>query len=134
MGSMAVPVETVRRVSSGEADIERIRSLSDEYNAFEVYAGLPLNLQGRRTSSTEDAEQFAERLAGYLSVPVRLVDERLSTVSAQGQLQQAGKNTRQSRSIIDQAAAVVILQHVLDSERASGSVPGRLVGEEVSTE
>lgn len=134
MGSMAVPLETVRRANAGESDVERIRSLCDEYNAVEAYVGLPLNLQGQRTPSTEDAEQFAERLAGCLPVQVRLVDERLSTVSAQGQLQQAGKNTKQSRSIIDQAAAVVILQHVLDSERASGMAPGKIVGEEVSSE
>ncbi len=58
---------------------------------------------------------------------MRLVDERLSTVSAQGQLRQAGKKTKQSRGIIDQAAAVVILQHALDVERARGEAPGTLV-------
>lgn len=126
---LATPVETVSRDHDGSADIARILEIAAELDAFEVVVGLPLNLRGERTLSTEDAVQFAERLAAPLAalstpVEVRMVDERLSTVSAQGQLRQAGKKTKQSRSIIDQAAAVVILQHALDTERARGEAPG----------
>lgn len=126
-GMLATPVETVTRASDGDADLTRIASLAAELEVFEVIVGLPLNMRGERTLSTDDAVGFAEQLAARLAgqgVPVRLVDERLSTVSAQGHLRQAGKKTKQSRSIIDQAAAVVILQHALDTERAQGTPPG----------
>jgi putative Holliday junction resolvase len=62
------------------------------------------------------------------SVPVRLVDERLSTVGAQRDLRASGVDTRTGRSVVDQAAAVIILQTALDTERTSGTAPGRLVG------
>ncbi|MFV0433547.1 MAG: Holliday junction resolvase RuvX [Leucobacter sp.] len=126
-GMLATPAETVSRAASGGADIERIADLVRELEVFEVVVGLPLNLRGERTASTEDADAFARRLAARLhaeGVFVRLVDERLSTVSAQGQLRQAGKKTKQSRNIIDQAAAVVILQHALDLERQRDTAPG----------
>lgn len=126
-GMLATPVETVGRDASGESDIARIEALASEHAAFEVIVGLPLNLRGEHTPSTADAQGFAERLAARLEAPVRLVDERLSTVSAQGQLRQAGRSTRQTRGIIDQAAAVVILQHALDIERSSGEAPGQTV-------
>ncbi len=126
-GMLATPVETVPRDPAGDADLGRIAAIARELDAVEAIVGLPLNLRGERTLSTEDAQKYAERLAGRLDplgVPVRLVDERLSTVSAQGQLRQAGKKTKQSRSVIDQAAAVVILQHALDTERSLGRPPG----------
>lgn len=126
-GMLATPVETVARDLGGDADLNRIAEIVAELDAFEAVVGLPLNLRGERTPSTEDAEAFAVRLATRLAAAgtvVRLVDERLSTVSAQGQLRQAGKKTKQSRSIIDQAAAVVILQHALDIERSRGEAPG----------
>lgn len=131
-GMLATPLETVvRSTSAGSsegADISRIGELSREYGAIEIVVGLPLGLSGHRTPSTEDAEGFARRLASALpELTVRLVDERLSTVSAQGQLHAAGKRTKQSRSVIDQAAAVVILQHALDVERARAEAPGIVV-------
>lgn len=127
-GMLATPVETVTRSGVSGADITRILQIADELDAFELVVGLPLGLGGHRTPSTEDAAEFADRLAeADGSRAVRLVDERLSTVSAQGQLRQAGKKTKQSRSIIDQAAAVVILQHALDMERSRGEAPGEVV-------
>lgn len=135
---LATPVETLARAASGDADIARILELSREANAIELVVGLPIGLGGHRTLSTEDAEEFATRLAtasiAVNGVAVRLIDERLSTVSAQGQLRQAGKKSKQTRSIIDQAAAVVILQHALDMERARGEAPGTVVELPVSDE
>lgn len=127
---LATPVETVTRDLGGDADLIRIEQIASELDAIEAVVGLPLNMRGERTPSTDDAIEFAERLAARVApagITVRLVDERLSTVSAQGQLRQAGKKTKQSRSIIDQAAAVVILQHALDTERARGTAPGEEV-------
>lgn len=127
-GMLATPVETVRRDTRAASDLDRLQALAGELDAVEAVVGLPINLRGDRTASTEDAEQFAQRLAVRLrssGVRVRLVDERLSTVAAQGQLRQAGRKTKESRGVIDQAAAVVILQHALDSERGQGMPPGR---------
>ncbi|MGO1538223.1 MAG: Holliday junction resolvase RuvX [Leucobacter sp.] len=126
-GMLATPVETVKRDSAGDADLVRLEAILIELDAREVVVGLPLNLRGEVTASTDDAERFARRLAERIAphgATVRMVDERLSTVSAQGQLHQAGRNTRNSRAIIDQAAAVVILQHALDIERSRGSLIG----------
>lgn len=128
-GMLATPVETVARdLPSGS--IARVVEIASELGAFEVVVGLPLNMRGEHTLSTDDARGFAEELAAALAplgAAVRLVDERLSTVSAQTQLRQAGKRTKQSRSIIDQAAAVVILQHALDIERSRGEAAGSVV-------
>ena len=129
-GMLATPLETVPRdVSDERNDLRRLEAIAAEYEAFEVLVGLPLNMRGERTPSTEDAMQFARDLAERLGeiTPVRLVDERLSTVSAQGNLRQAGRKTKESRTVIDQAAAVVILQHALDIERSRNEAPGELV-------
>ncbi|MCG7417177.1 Holliday junction resolvase RuvX [Microbacterium sp. ACRRU] len=123
-GLLAFPVETVPR--KGEP-VRRIVALAAEYEVFEVLVGLPLNLRGEDTPSTTDARRFAGELAAALDVPVRLVDERLSTVSAQGALRQAGRSQRDSRSIVDQVAAVVLLQQALDVERQSGVPAGPAV-------
>jgi putative holliday junction resolvase len=119
-GLLATPVETVAR--DDDRDVPRILEIAGEYEVLEVVVGLPISLSGGDTPSTQDARDFAGRIAAHL--PVRLVDERLSTVTAQRGLRQAGKNTKKSRSVIDQAAAVIILQHALDHERASGAPPG----------
>lgn len=121
-GMLATPVETVAR---GEGDADRIRTLAHEYDAIEFVVGLPLSLSGAETASTADARAFAALLSATL--PTRLVDERLSTVTAQSAMRANGRSAKSSRSVIDQAAAVVILQHALDSERSSGRAPGTLV-------
>lgn len=123
-GMLATPYETVTR---GTGDLARVLKLIDELDVFEVVVGLPLALSGRETASTDDARAFAEQLAQAAAAPVRLVDERLSTVSAQTALRDAGKSSRQSRPVIDQVAATIILQHALDHERAGISLPGAIV-------
>jgi len=125
-GLLALPVETVRR---GDGDVAAILTHAAELEAVEIVVGLPLSLRGVDTASTGDARAFAARLADASApgVAVRLVDERLSTVSAQQALRGAGRTTRGSRGIVDQVAAVIILQHALDAERAGGSPPGTAV-------
>jgi putative Holliday junction resolvase len=120
---MAVPVETLTRDSA----LSGVRGLVDELQPLEVIVGLPLGLSGSHTASTKDAEAFALELAASLSVPVRMIDERLSTVQAQTNLRGAGKSSASQRGVIDQAAAVILLQHALDSERAQGVAPGHRV-------
>lgn len=126
-GYLATPVETVDRGS--ENPIGQLVSLIAELEAIEVIVGLPLSLNGSHTASTEDALVMACELAQNASVPVRLVDERLTTVSAHSALRAAGKKQKQTRSVIDQVAAVMILQHALDSERSSGNLPGKDISE-----
>ncbi|MET4157982.1 Holliday junction resolvase RuvX [Agromyces sp. PvR057] len=123
-GLLAVPIETVPRAADGDADIRRVLELAEEYGAFELIVGHPLSMSGAATPSTDDAVAFAQRLADR-GAAVRLVDERLSTVSAQQALRASGRSTRTQRPVVDQVAAVIILQHALDSERASGTPPGR---------
>lgn len=127
-GMLATPVETIQRQVDGTGDVDRIANLCAERDVLEIVVGLPLALAGHHTASTADAVAFAERIAASLpAVPVRLVDERLSTVSAHSALRSAGKKQKGTRTIIDQVAAVIILQHALDAERSSGIPPGSLV-------
>lgn len=123
-GMLATPVETVPR---GSGDRERLLEIASEVAAFEIIVGLPLALSGRETASTEDARDFARGLAAHTAIPVRLVDERLSTVSANAAIRSSGKSQKQARSVIDQVAAVIILQHALDHERSGSSLPGSVV-------
>ena len=123
-GILATPVETVAR---GDGDLARIAALREEYDAVEIVVGLPLSLSGGSTASTDDARAFAAAIARSSATPVRMVDERLSTVTAQSQLRDNGRSTRSSRSVVDQVAAVIILQTALDAERSAGSPPGVLV-------
>ncbi|WP_167050875.1 Holliday junction resolvase RuvX [Salinibacterium sp. ZJ77] len=123
-GLLATPVETLAR---DDRTISGVLAHIAELDVFEVLVGLPLSLNGGDTPSTVDAREFAALLADATPVPVRLVDERMSTVSAQRQLHASGRKTKGSRSIIDQVAAVIILQNALESERASDRPPGSLV-------
>lgn len=128
-GFLATPVETVPR---GEGDLARIRTVADELAAVAVYVGLPRSLSGREGPAAAKVREFARQVAALLApTPVHLVDERLSTVTAEAVLrEQTGRGRRSGkkrRAVVDQAAAVVILQNALDSERGTGAMPGELV-------
>lgn len=115
---LATPVETVRREKGGR-HLRRLAALAGEYDAVEVVVGLPRTLADRAGASATDAVELADRLAGLIApVPVRLADERLTTVSAQRSLRDAGVRARGQRAVVDQAAAVAILQSWLDQRRA----------------
>ncbi len=128
-GVLVIPVSTVTR---GAGDVAELIGIAGEHDALEFVVGLPLSLSGAPTASTEDARRFAERLAAESKLPVRLMDERLSTVAAQRSLQATGKDVRGSRPVIDQVAATIILQNALEAERSSGNPPGELVIEPAS--
>ena len=124
-GILATPVETVRR---GRGDLDRIAELREEHEAVEVVVGLPRSLSGKEGPAAAKVRTFARKLARRLGdVPVRLVDERLTTVSAESMLRASGRTAKNQRSVVDQAAAVLILQHVLDTERRTGAAPGQLL-------
>lgn len=122
-GNLAVPLEAV---AAGDGAFAAIASLAGEHEATCIYVGLPLRLAGDEGPAAQAAREWASRLAGLVHVPVRLIDERLSTVQAQRGLHEGGRSTRQSRPRIDSASAVVILQSVLDW--SPGSEPGEPVG------
>lgn len=118
-GILATPVETVRRDRSGK-HLRRLAALAAELEAVEVIVGLPRTLADRTGPSARDAIELAEELARRVApTPVRLADERLTTVSAQRSLQAAGVRASDQRGVIDQAAAVAILQSWLDQRRAT---------------
>src|SRR5690606_7905489 len=99
-------------------DLRAIVDEARQRNAVRVYVGDPINLKGQQTASTQDAHLFARQLARLLAeaqlpTQVRLIDERLSTVSASQQLRAAGVSSRNQRAVIDQLAAVAILEHGL---------------------
>ncbi|HYO39562.1 MAG TPA: Holliday junction resolvase RuvX [Nocardioidaceae bacterium] len=124
-GLVATPVETVAR---GAGDLARLRAVLDEEEAVEVVVGLPRSLSGGEGPAAAKVRSFAVRLADAVApVPVRLCDERLSTVSAEAVLRERGHSGRKRRAVVDQAAAVVILQNALDTERGTGRPPGELV-------
>lgn len=123
-GLLAVPVETVPRDAAGDAHILRLGEIVAEYEALVVYVGYPRNLRGESTPATEDALTVARALAAAVPAPVRLLDERFTTVVAASQFRAVGKSASRSRAQIDQAAAVILLQDALDRERATGHVVG----------
>jgi putative Holliday junction resolvase len=120
-GILATPVETVMRDRRKGSDrhVRRLATLVDEYHAVEAVVGLPRTLADRSGSAAHDAIGLADQLAARIApIPVRLVDERLTTVAAQRSLREAGVRAKGQRSMIDQAAAVGILQNWLDQRRA----------------
>lgn len=123
-GMLAVPVETVPR---SEQSLTRIAEIAAEYEPLEFVVGLPVNMQGADTPSTTDAREFAAALQRLTAVPVRMMDERLSTVTAHAALRSSGRTQRNSRSIVDQIAAVVLLQHAIDTEKSTGNPAGSVV-------
>ena len=130
-GFLATPLETVRR---GKGDLRRLARLVRDEEAVEVVVGLPRSLSGGAGPAAAKTRDFAGRLAVRIApVPVRLQDERLTTVSAEAMLRDRGKKGAERRAVVDQAAAVLILQHALDSERATGRPPGEIVRGETAT-
>ncbi|MDA9912992.1 Holliday junction resolvase RuvX [Candidatus Nanopelagicales bacterium] len=121
-GLLAVPVETVQ---AQDTPHQRISQIIAEYDATRIYVGDPISLKGEVGPAAQAARSFAHRIQrDHPALPVRMVDERLSTVGSQRGMHQAGRNTRKSRSVIDQAAAVTILQGALDAQRNSGGLAG----------
>jgi putative Holliday junction resolvase len=121
-GILATPVETVHRDRRG-GHLRRLSVLVNDLEVVEVVVGLPRTLADRAGSSAEDAIAVAEELAERIGpIPVRLTDERLTTVSAARSLREAGVRTRAQRGKIDQAAAVAILQGWLDQRRNAATI------------
>ncbi|RVW04324.1 Holliday junction resolvase RuvX [Rhodococcus xishaensis] len=123
---LATPVETVPRSKErgpDAPDIRRIVALVEEYEAVEVIVGLPQTLRGERGKAADLASAFARRLQRSIDpIPVRMADERLTTVTASRALRESGIRAKGQRPMIDQAAAVAILQGWLDERSRAVSV------------
>jgi putative holliday junction resolvase len=126
-GTLASPVTVLQRRRDG-AELDDLASLVGEREAIEIVVGMPRTLGARSGPAAAEALIYAELIARRVApVPVRLVDERLSTVSAQRSLHATGETVKSSRARIDAAAAAVILQAALDGERAVGEPAGEIV-------
>lgn len=121
-GMLAVPLPAV---AAGAR--EAVDDVLEEWTPVEVYVGLPRLLSGAEGASAQTAREWAVDLAERTAVPVRLTDERLTTVQAQRGLHEAGRTTKQSRDLIDSASAVVFLQDALDFEARTGEPAGEPV-------
>jgi|LakMenEpi03Aug12_release.lakeMendotaPanAssembly.Ray.scaffolds.fasta_scaffold241100_2 putative Holliday junction resolvase len=126
-GILSTPIPAIGRSSELSDTLGVLSELISENSVIEVFVGDPVSLSGTETASTRDARDFAARLAELISVPIRLVDERLTTVTASAKLRVAGKDAKQSKSLIDSASAVEILEQALATHRVSGISPGELV-------
>ena len=125
-GIICSPLATLQ---NNKEALSSLLELISEQEPIEIYVGLPLNLQGEHTQSTVLAIAFAKQLFQSGVSNLRLVDERMSTRAAQSQLQASGKNSRQSKGVIDAAAATLIVESALSYERATGQIPGIDVSE-----
>jgi putative Holliday junction resolvase len=126
--SLAMPVETV---AAGPDAIRRLCDIVAERGVSQVFVGDPIRLAGDVGPAAEAARDFAQRLAAELpTVEVRMVDERLTTAQSHKSLAASGRNTRKGRNVVDQAAAVAILQNAVDKQMATGEIAGTIVPRE----
>jgi putative Holliday junction resolvase len=123
-GVLATPLVTLRRDERDGSDLRRLAELVTEYEVIEVVVGLPRTLAGREGPAAEAARGYADVLTPLLEVPIRMVDERLTTVVASRALRERGVRGRKQRAVVDQAAAVAILQGWLDSRGRGGGAVG----------
>lgn len=127
-GILASPLVTLRRDAADGTDLDEIAALARVHGVCEIVVGLPTSLSGRPGPAAREATQYAHQLASRLAaaglgqLPVRLADERLTTVMATRTLTTRGVKGKRQRAVIDQAAAVLILQSWLDRRR-TGTEP-----------
>lgn len=124
-GILATPVATI----TGElpTSIDELARIVETEGAMEVFVGLPRSLSGAEGRAAQTARAYAVSLANAIDVPVRVIDERLTTVSAHSAMHAAGRPGRKHRQVVDQVAAVMILQHALDLERHTHAPAGEVI-------
>jgi putative Holliday junction resolvase len=129
---LASPLVTLSRDERRGRDIDRLAALVEEHEVVEVVVGLPRTLAGRTGQAALAAQSYAGALAERVApVPVRLADERLTTVTASRMLSRQGVKGSRQRAVVDQAAAVEILQAWLEGRaqalaRAAGDEHGEV--------
>ncbi len=128
-GTLAYPVQTVAAGPDAHRELSRLLA---EYEPSEVIVGLPRSLDGTEGIAAGKIRQRVGEFADFLraeghDATIRLVDERLSTVTASRRMSASGKSTRKQRSVIDQGAAMAILESVLEREASTGISPGEVL-------
>ncbi len=113
-GILATPLDAV---PAGENSFAQVKSVIEDHDVIEIIIGLPLMMNGTEGPSAKMARDWATQLEAQISIPIRMVDERLTTVQAQRGLHAAGRTVKNSRTAIDSASAVVLLQSVLDGSQ-----------------
>jgi putative Holliday junction resolvase len=131
-GILATPLKTLERNAKKNTDVRILAALAAELGAVQIFVGLPRTMKGEEHASARMAEDYAQLLVAALdqrgsTVPVQLVDERLSTVTAHRNLHAAGMSSRNHRKVVDQVAAAGILQHAIDMQKARGTDVGSRV-------
>ncbi|NDH65309.1 MAG: Holliday junction resolvase RuvX [Microbacteriaceae bacterium] len=124
-GILASPLQRIERDGS---ELDVVKALLEEFEPVAIYVGLPINLEGKFTQSTFDALYFAEDIEEVTNTRVRMVDERLSTRTAQAHMHSSGKSVKTSKEWIDSASAVEILERALEVLKA-----GREAGKPVAS-
>ncbi|WP_316669426.1 Holliday junction resolvase RuvX [uncultured Propionibacterium sp.] len=124
-GILAYPVETVR---NDGGVMTSIRALVAQYDPIEIVMGLPTDLRGNKAGVAARAmRKNARRVSAECNRPVRMLDERLTTVTAARRLAETGRDARARKPLIDQAAAVAILEQAIDMEKRDGAAPGEVI-------
>jgi putative Holliday junction resolvase len=123
-GILASGLTNVARAKSLEETCDAIIEAVKDEELLEIYVGLPLSMSGTHTASTEDALAVARVLAERTPVAIRMLDERLSTVSATAALRASGRDSKSGRKVIDQIAATVILEQALQIEKQTNQIAG----------
>ncbi|MFC8302467.1 Holliday junction resolvase RuvX [Specibacter sp. NPDC057265] len=131
-GILATPVKTLSRDVKKNSDVKVVLKEALARQACQIFVGLPRTMKGEEKASAQMARSYAAVLATLLAeagldIPVHLIDERLTTVSAHQSLHQAGMSSREHRKVVDQVAAVEILQHALDMQKARNANVGERV-------
>lgn len=129
---LATPLKTLDRNPKKNSDVRALAALAVDRGAVQVFVGLPRTMKGEEHASARMATEYAQLLADELNragadVPVHLVDERLSTVTAHRHLHEAGMSSKNHRKVVDQVAAAGILQHAIDMQKARGTDVGSRV-------
>ncbi|MFC8038339.1 Holliday junction resolvase RuvX [Paenarthrobacter sp. NPDC057355] len=131
-GILATPFKTVGRDAKKNSDVRLVVKHAAELPAVQIFVGLPRTMKGEERGSAAMATEYALLLVNELSragldIPVNLIDERLSSVTAHRNLHEAGMSSRNHRKVVDQVAAAGILQHAIDMQKARGTDVGRRV-------
>ncbi len=121
---MALPLATL---ANDESTIEKIIIFASDYSAQLIYVGKPVSLNESETASTFLATDFAMELSSLTEIPVHLLDERLTTVSAKNVIKETGKTEKKSRNYVDQVAAAILLEQAIAIEKSTGRLAGSLV-------
>lgn len=116
MGIIANPLETYTRRGDAERDAKYIADLAKAYEVELFVSGLPLGLNGLENEQTAKTRAFIEQLQKQTDVPVKFMDERFTTLSAERVLIEGNVRRENRKKVIDKVAATIILQNYLDSK------------------